>query len=423
MTSDDMYMPSFTQNCDHTQYAFFESGNVRVMSASEFSDEYEPIALAEIAEAPSPDAGRFALRFSSDDPHILYLCGPDTSDRYTCWTIDTASGKVAASLFLGDKNDASVFWRQIRTVKSPSPALCRMTQTDSHEIAIELIDPKTFEPVQSPGISLGNKYPASALDAPSATAIVALEVNAGDLASQNPQFGSLVLAGKDARMPDASAGSSANGDADGDGNTDTHALLTTVESCPIDAFNCADCYTIALSPDGAHLLATCADNQLRCISLPDGAQRWECPFSYGKTQFMEYSPDGSFLIARDETGTWMKVDASSGKLLASSLGSTRDIEATHWSSDGSRFYITTKASATTYASLEVLVLDQESFGFCSSIDAAKGLSYDEGYVIACDAWDAITVPLYTLDELIEGARETTAGHELTDRQRALYFTE
>lgn len=176
------------------------------------------------------------------------------------------------------------------------------------------------------------------------------------------------------------------------------------------------------------LIATASDDgNTRLYDSKTGNLLWEKRISVGKVEYLAFSPSTNGLLQQDETGTLTLISIDDGAILATAFSTIPRITESWTLDDPSLLAVHCEPSRTfaiTGACVATINLNAESFGQISYVPNGSWLSADGALVIRKspngEAAGYYAARHYSLGELMDTARQTVEGHELSDAERIVY---
>ncbi|MBR3234527.1 MAG: TIR domain-containing protein [Atopobiaceae bacterium] len=180
---------------------------------------------------------------------------------------------------------------------------------------------------------------------------------------------------------------------------------------------------LCFNSDSSRLAAVCADGNVCCLDTETWDVLWEQPVSNLRT--IAFSPDGEHLLVQDNAGMLLMLSSSTGQILRSSSVRLPLISGLMYpKGDAQQLHalclsLGLERPSTSYA---VISLEEDSFGPLSCVHSGMFYVAAQNRVLVRDPLlgDCASVPLYTLDELIELADTTIEGHELSEAKLYRY---
>jgi len=182
----------------------------------------------------------------------------------------------------------------------------------------------------------------------------------------------------------------------------------------------------SLSGDASRFVVACADGAVRMFDTSTGKLVWESFDVPSGNVFLAFSPETNNVFMQDESGACLLLAAADGSALATSSTTLPPIQMSYRVSNGDTLAVRwQRPGMSVKTGVALISLDPESFGPKTSIPSGFFIGDGGKFVLTLGyGQDFIgRIPLYTLDELLAKASETTEGHKLTDAQRHLYHVD
>lgn len=177
-----------------------------------------------------------------------------------------------------------------------------------------------------------------------------------------------------------------------------------------------------LLDDGSRFAVVDITGTVRLYDTTDWSQTWESAEQYPRAKHLAFSKDGQHILLQDLTGSCMLLSAQDGSVIAVSATKLPPITNSFYTDDDALIAQYTTDGYRPTRGITLVSLDPDCFGPVD--DAFTGLvfTYAKQRILAFDqsADRVVALHHYTMDELIELAKETIKGHELTEAERHLY---
>jgi len=172
------------------------------------------------------------------------------------------------------------------------------------------------------------------------------------------------------------------------------------------------------SYDGNRVVAVLENHDIACYDAREGKMLWQVQAMQSKPQFLCFDEKGN-VVVQDETGILMLRSGETGAVIATSSTVLKPIESAEVV-DSTTLLANYRQVA--LFGVAAISTNEEHFGPYSSVSRAYGMSTDasKALVKKLDGGEPVVMSLYTLDELVEQAKETVKGFELSDDERHLY---
>ena len=196
-------------------------------------------------------------------------------------------------------------------------------------------------------------------------------------------------------------------------------------ACDLDAHD--GIIYIAAGSDKPYVATASDDGNTRLYDSTTGKLLWEKRISVGKVEHLVFSRSANSILQQDETGTLTLISVNDGTILATALSTfPRIVES--WTLDNPFVLAVhceqSRNSFTTGSSVATINLAKDSFGPTSLIPQGQWLSADGTLVIRRSPIGKTAgyyaAHHYSLGELMDTARQTVEGHELSDAERNAY---
>lgn len=331
-----------------------------------------------------PNAENVTFVASESNPSVYYFLDKQGVDyRPTIWKLDVEEGQLLASWKWG--SETSNEYLEARRISREVNGYFTVTHTNLTAI----VDAETLNEVHSSPVSLSSGFnvPACGDAVFCGDKIISLDNNAGVV-----------------KLLDAS----------------TIRPIETFENVTVDMSNTLTLNgKVACSPDESRFVIAEADGKLHAYETSSGNELWAADFDSTNAVFLRFTPDGQHVFAQDSASICSVIDAATGSSTRAQEAERLTALSVRFSQDGSRAYM----RAYSLSFLEQTLVFSIENGTCellAQIPLGHVVAKDESHVVCVDQNGTFSLPLYTLDELIDIAHETIRGHELTDAQKRLY---
>lgn len=165
---------------------------------------------------------------------------------------------------------------------------------------------------------------------------------------------------------------------------------------------------IAVSPDGTSIATVSPEKGLALIDASTGELRWSVDIDASGKEYVAFSGDGELVMVQDTNGRFGMYDAGDGSLVATTNEVAGLVLDASLSKGGEKLYIHSDDTALRY--FQVFDVHQGTLTLIATLEDGWAVSEGGDYVLA-RSQVLYRQPMYTLEDLVEMAREEIAAHE------------
>lgn len=165
---------------------------------------------------------------------------------------------------------------------------------------------------------------------------------------------------------------------------------------------------IAVSPDGTSIATVSPEKGLALIDASTGELRWSVDIDASGKEYVAFSGDGELVMVQDTNGQFGMYDAGDGSLVATTNEMAGLVLDANLSKGGEKLYIHSDDTALRY--FQVFDVHQGTLTLIATLEDGWAVSEGGDYVLA-RSQVLYRQPMYTLEDLVEMAREEIAAHE------------